>query len=144
MIQQIAYSFFATVGFAYIFNAPKKSIFLTGLIGSAGWMVYAYFHHTYTANILGSFAGALVVAILSELAARQYKMPATVFLTSGIIPLVPGGGMYFTMLELIRRDFDSAMSKGTETIFIAGSIAIAIALGSSLFRVKRRKENQGN
>ncbi|MDK2810897.1 MAG: hypothetical protein PWR27_1606, partial [Petroclostridium sp.] len=71
---------------------------------------------------------------LSEFFARQFKMPVTIFLTSGIIPLVPGAGLYYTMLELVQNNYAAAISKGVETIFIAGSIAVAIAISSSLFK----------
>lgn len=138
MIFELTYAFFATVGFAYIFNAPKKSIFTTGVIGALGWIIYSYFVSSHNAAVMGSFIGAFVVAVLSEISARLFKMPVTIFLISGIIPLVPGSGLYYTMLALVQKNYGNAISIGTETIFAAGSIAVAIALVSSLF--KRRKK----
>jgi uncharacterized membrane protein YjjB (DUF3815 family) len=138
LIYEILFSYFATIFFAYIFNAPKKSIFITGLIGTIGWLVYIYFFNIHQAIVLGSFVGALVVGLLSEFFARQFKMPVTIFLTSGIIPLVPGAGLYYTMFELVQNNYAAAVSKGVETIFIAGSIAVAIAISSSLFKKKKK------
>ncbi|WHH59585.1 threonine/serine exporter family protein [Petroclostridium sp. X23] len=138
MMLEAVYSYFATIFFAYIFNAPKKSVFITGMNGSIGWLIYSYLNYTYQAEVLGSFTGALVVGIISEYLARHFKMPATIFLTSGIIPLVPGTGLYYTMLYLVQKQYSSAMQVGVETIFIAGSIAAAVAISASLFK-KRNK-----
>ncbi len=130
---QIVYAFFATISFAYIFNAPRKSIFATGLIGSTGWVLYTFFYQILSSKILGSFIGALAIALLSEFAARRFKMPVTVFLTAGIIPLVPGSGLYSTMLYLVQNNYTEAVKNGTETVFIAGAISVAIAISSTLF-----------
>lgn len=139
LIYQVLYSYFATVFFAYIFNAPKNSILIIGVNGSLGWLIYSYFYSVYHSGIFGSFIGALTVAILSELFARWFKMPATIFLTAGIIPLVPGAGLYYTMLELIQKNYSDAVNKGIETVFIAGSISIAIAISSSIFNKQINK-----
>ena len=40
--------------------------------------------------LLGYFIGTLVVAVASEIAARLMKMPATTFIISSVIVLVPG------------------------------------------------------
>ncbi|MGE4283893.1 MAG: threonine/serine exporter family protein [Clostridia bacterium] len=138
MIIESLYAYFATLFFAVVFNAPKKSIFITGINGCIGWLIYSYFYNTYHSPILGSFLGALAVGILSEYLARYFKMPATIFLTSGIIPLVPGTGLYYTMLRLVLDQYSDAAHMAIETIFIAGSIAAAIAISSSLFKKTKR------
>ncbi|HOV64896.1 MAG TPA: threonine/serine exporter family protein, partial [Spirochaetia bacterium] len=66
----------------------------------------------------------------------------TVFIVSAIIPLVPGGGMYYTMMESIRGNIDGALSFGFETVSIAGAIAAGLAIASSLIRLVS-KNRQG-
>jgi len=48
---------------------------------------------------------------------------------------VPGIGMYNMMLSMLNSDFDSLMRIGTETLLVAGSIAIAMVIVLSLIRV---------
>ncbi len=55
-------------------------------------------------EILSNFYGALGLALASEILARKCKTPVTTFLVCALIPLVPGGGMYRTMLAAIRGD----------------------------------------
>ena len=74
--------------------------------------------------------------------AKYFKKPATVFIIPGIITLVPGAGMYYTMLALIKKDFHEAANTGTETIFIAAAIAIGIILSSTMSRSIKRVKNK--
>ena len=61
-------------------------------------------------------------------------MPATIFVMPGIIPLVPGVGLYRSMLCLVRNDIDVFLSTGVRTLFISGIIAVAIAVVNALAR----------
>ena len=93
--------------------------------------------------VAGTFFGALTVGILGEFLARLNKKPATLYITPGIIPLVPGAGMYYTMLALIEKDFSMAGNKGVETLFIAAAISIGIIISSVFSRsIKRVRQKE--
>lgn len=74
--------------------------------------------------------------------ARNSKKPATVFIIPGIVPLVPGSGMYYTMLAITEKRFNDAANIGTETIFIAVAIAMGIIISSSLSKSIKRVKNK--
>ena len=61
------------------------------------------------------------------------KAPATVFLIPSIIPLVPGGRLYYTMRAIVDGDADSAKIYAMETIVIALGIAVGIVVISLVF-----------
>lgn len=127
LIKTIA-SFFASFFFAIVFNTAKKELFYCGLTGALGWLTYLIVLEVYPQVITAYFFGALMVGILSTLLAQKRRAPVTVFLVSGIIPLVPGKGMYDTMYAMLERDFQSTFAHLITTIQIAGAIAIAMAL----------------
>ena len=56
------------------------------------------------------------------------KTPITVFLISGIFPIVPGAGIYYASYYLIMNDTILANAKGIETVKIAGEIALGIVV----------------
>ena len=62
---------------------------------------------------------------LSRAAAVRQKCPATIFLISGIFPLVPGAGIYWTVYYLITEQLRLAVYTGYEAV----KVAIAIVLG---------------
>ena len=67
--------------------------------------------------------------------ARICKVPATLFLTVAFLPLVPGGGMYYTMEYCMRGETELFMETGLHTLALAGAIAVGIMLVSSLMRM---------
>jgi uncharacterized membrane protein YjjB (DUF3815 family) len=123
------------VGFSLLFNIPKTAILKSALVGAIGWLIFTKVNEFSQTAILSAFLGAGVVSILSEIFARKFKEAVTVFVIPGILPLVPGSGMYNTMLALIQKNFSKAALVGSETFFIAGSIAVAILLVSSFTRL---------
>ena len=80
-------------------------------------------------------AATVVVSVLSELMARVMKAPATIFLIVGIIPLVPGGGIYYTMYALLNGDMQLFAQKGAETAACAAAIAVGCSLVSSAVQI---------
>lgn len=60
------------------------------------------------------------------------RAPLTIFLISGIFPIVPGAGIYYTGYHIFMNDNAAALATGMETIKIAIAIAIAIGIVVSL------------
>ncbi|MDD4773178.1 MAG: threonine/serine exporter family protein, partial [Eubacteriales bacterium] len=89
----------------------------------------------YFTNILSAyFLGTLFVAAIGEIMARVMKIPSSVFVIPAIIPLVPGYGLYLSMLLLVQNDFYGFIKTGTQTLFAAGIMAFAIALTNFVAR----------
>ncbi|WP_053957032.1 threonine/serine exporter family protein [Inediibacterium massiliense] len=143
---QFIFSFLATIGFAILFNIPQKSIIKASFVGGCGWIAFVYWRENFGSLIAASFVGASVVAIISEIFARKFKETVTVFVIPGIIPLVPGAGMYYAMLAAMEKDFSKFSVVGSETMFMAGGIAAAILLVSSItrmfFEFKKSQKNR--
>ncbi|AOT72834.1 threonine/serine exporter family protein [Geosporobacter ferrireducens] len=136
MIQHLLFAALSIIGFSVLFNIPKNAIYKTAFSGALGWTTYVYFsNHLGQSTVMASFFAASVVALFSEFFARRFKETVTVFVIPGILPLVPGSGMYYTMLAIIEKDFSKAALISTETMFIAGSIAAAIFIVSSVTRL---------
>ena len=84
---------------------------------------------------LAALVSALVVCLWAETFARVRKAPATIFLIPGIIPLLPGGSLYYTMSALIATDMDQVLLKGKETGLMAMGIVVGILIASEIVRV---------
>ncbi|NLP30956.1 MAG: threonine/serine exporter [Clostridiales bacterium] len=131
---QFLFAYASTVGFSIIFNIPRRHIFTAAFGGACGWLAYRYLLSIGETMVIACFIGACVVALLSEIFCRIFKEASTVFIIPGILPLVPGAGMYNTMLSLLNQDFAATAEIGTQTILMAGSIAVAILIISSFIR----------
>ncbi len=73
--------------------------------------------------------------VLSHISARALKAPVTVFLIGGILPVVPGAGMYRTAYSLMMETSAQVYKNLQETLLIAGAIAVAIFITDSIFRL---------
>lgn len=135
MIWAFLFAFCSTIGFSILFHVPKKLLPAAGLVGALGWLTYAYFLVQGNSSILACFAGSCVVALISDLFSRFFKDAATIFIIPGILPLVPGAGMYYTMLAILTGNVEETAAKGTETILMAGSIAVALLVVASVIKL---------
>lgn len=136
ILRALLYSFMATAFFALLMQAPKKSVIVSSGIAAVGYLIYLLLS-TYFNELLGYFIGTLLIALLGEWAARRLKMPATIFIFPGVIPLVPGMGLYRTMLAMVQGSLDKAFSTGINTMLIAGTMAMAMAISAVLVNANR-------
>ena len=56
---------------------------------------------------------------------------------TGIFPLVPGAGIYYTAYYFLRNDPSLCTSKGIETLKVAVALALGIAIVCSIPLRKR-------
>lgn len=128
-----------SISFAILFNCPKEELISSGLCGGMGWLLYSIIKTLTSSSSLSVLFAAIAVGLLGEALAHRNKKPATVFIVPGIIPLVPGYGLYYTMLTVIESGLGEASSIGIETIFAAISIASGLIISSALGKVFRKK-----
>lgn len=126
MIAQTLAAAVGTVAFSLLFGVPRRYYPFCGFIGGAGWLLYSLlvFRTGLTAAEATFFATVLVI-LLSRVFAVLERCPVTVFLISGIFPLVPGAGIYWTSFYLVTGQANLALGSG----FAAVKAAIAIVLG---------------
>lgn len=124
-------SLIATLGFCIIFDVPKKKLPACGIMGALSWMSYQLFIYFDMSQVLAAFIASCIVWLMSNIFSRIFKETSTMFIIPGIICLVPGAGMYYTMLAMMHNDLNEMASIGTETILTAGAIAAGLlAMGS--------------
>lgn len=120
----------ATAFFAFLFRVPRRAIALCAVLGGLGYLIYDCTAPLLASPVAGYFLGTLFMAICGEILARVMKMPATIFVIPAIIPLVPGVGMYNTMLYLIEGQGHQALETGTDTLLAIIAMAMALVLTS--------------
>jgi len=132
-IQLIA-AFVGTLGFSALFGAPRRYYIACGFVGMIGWMSYIF-----TDSIL---VASLIIAVMSHVFAVIQRCPVTIFIICGIIPLVPGGGLFWTLYYMLTSRLRLAFEAGTgalrATIAIAGGIIIGAAIFDRLLKKKKQ------
>ncbi|WP_455539866.1 threonine/serine exporter family protein [Terrisporobacter sp.] len=134
LLENFVFSFLATVGFSIFFNSPKKSLIPAGTIGAIGWMVYIVLFDFSGNAILANFFAATLISLFSEILARKMKYPAIIFAIPGILPLIPGLGLYNATLSLVEGNYSNSVFVGTNALFVSAAIAMGVLLITSLVK----------
>ena len=120
-------SFAGTWGFLILFNIPRKYYLSGSLTGVAGWFTYLCMAENLGASsAMATFAGSFVIVLISRMLAVRMKCPITIFLIAGIIPLVPGAGVYYTAYYLMTGELALALEKGIGAVKVAFAIVLGI------------------
>ncbi len=144
MIIQSIFAFFSSLGFGILFNIKGKKLFYAGIGGGLSWFISMYCESLGFNTTSSFFITSIIFSIYSEIMARILKTPVTTLIICALIPLVPGGGMYYTMYEAINGNIMESIELGINTMASAGSLALGIIFISTLTRIlmraKRKKE----
>lgn len=135
MILNTLYSFAGTLGFGILFNIRGQKLFWGSFGGALSWLCYLITVKYSGSQIFSFFLASVVAGIYSEIMARILKSPVTAFIICGIISLVPGGGMYYTMLEIVQGNIPKSLSTGLTTLSTAVAIALGVLVASSIFKL---------
>lgn len=131
ILLQSLFAGIAALFFSVLFSCPRRAMGLSAALAGAGYLVYMLAGQ----GLPAFFAGAALITIAGETSARAMKMPATVFIHTALIPMVPGVGLYRTMLYLVQGKVQEGVAEGAGTLLAMGCMAIAIAVCGLLFRV---------
>lgn len=124
---KIIAGFISTIGFAIIFRLKPSHWLLAAIDGLVACIVYFSLIDTFeNILILPNLFAALACAFIAEIFARVAKTPSTVFLLPGIISLVPGGSLYYTMSNLLNANYVEAGS------YLLSTAEVAIAIGGGI------------
>ena len=131
----VLYAFGASGAFAIIYNIRGAGVLICAFGGALGWLAYLLSAPLLHSDILQSFVAALVISVYAEVMARIRKCPVTGYLLVAFFPLVPGGGIYYTMEHAINGETQAFLETGMHTMGIAGALAVGVLLVSSAVRL---------
>lgn len=135
MFIQFVIAWLSTYWFGIIFNVRGKRLLYSAFGGGLAWICY------YLSNLKGFstgicfFIATVVLTIYSEIISKRIKTVVTSILIPGLIPLVPGSGIYYTMLYTTDKKPMEAFFKGLDTLSASGAIALGIIVVSSIVKI---------
>ena len=145
-----AHAFFAVIatfvgilGFCSVFSCPYKFIFICCSEAALCWAVYLFCVSLGCSSVWASFYGAAFVDIASQILARKLKAPVIIFLVMGVLPLVPGYGIYKVAYDMFSGgDVGASL---TNALLLAGAVALAVIVMDTVtdlfVRIYRRYKN---
>ncbi len=138
----------AGIGFAILFNVPKRTLIAIFILGLLGGVIKFGSLYSGMGIVFATFLSASVVGFLSIQTAHWMKSPPMIFSIPAVIPMVPGLFAYKMMLGVISLsnlensevyliNLIETVNNGVKSILIL----IAIAIGVSIPMLLTRKES---
>ena len=103
--------------------------------GALSWGIYCITVELGGSELMAYFWSSLFASFYSEIMARIRKFPAISYLVVSLFPMIPGAGVYYTMMYAVQGEMEQFASRGMFTAAIAGIMAVGILLGSTAFRM---------
>ena len=119
-----------STGFAFFFNAKKSQILCAAISGLMVSGLYLLLTSQYESILLDNMVCAMCVTAYAEIFARIMKAPSSVFLLPAIIPMVPGGYLYYAMYGLVTGAESEAWQNANATMLTGLGIAMGILIVS--------------
>ncbi len=115
-----------TFGFAILFHLPKNRMVYVILGSFCTSLIQQYVDSKLTQAFTGALLATLFAVWFAEGMARLLRTPATLLLTPLLIPLVPGGSLFYTMQGILSGDSEQMREYALTTV----QVGFGIAFGS--------------
>ncbi len=122
---QIVAAFIGALGFAILYNIRGKKLAFAALGGILSWGLFLLLGLIIESEPIRYFIVSAAVTFYSEIMARVLRTPTTTFITTALIPLIPGGSLYYTIANAFEGNIENFLQNGVITL----KLAIALALG---------------
>lgn len=124
-----------SLSFGMFFGIISKKLIYSAVGGALTWAVYLIAMYFHISEPICYALAAASGTLFAEILARIVKTPVTLFIITSIIPLVPGGPLYYTMLGLLQGNQEVFLLKGSYTLSAAGAMALGMFSATMLFRI---------
>lgn len=125
-------SFLGTLGFAILYNVPRKALLTAALIGMGGNLIQVILSDRGVYSVLAMFLGSLFVGVVGTLPARRMQLPMVLFAVTGIICMIPGTSVYKVFVYFGQDDISGGLQSALEAALGIGALACGIGVGRIL------------
>lgn len=115
-----------TLAFSLLFKSNPQRTLFNAMGGMITCIIYVVCCEVFDHEFMQNFFPALAATAYAEIMARLLKAPATPILACSIIPLVPGGKLYYTTYYFVVGQMGLFKYTLTQTLRIAAGLAVGI------------------
>ena len=138
-LMQVGSAILTSFGFGIIFKVKGINLIHTSIAGGMSWFVYLYTTKLGLGIGASYYLATLALSLYAEIISIRLKTTVTGILIPALIPLAPGGAVYYTMYYVIEQNYNLAMQKGTSSFIMAGAMAIGVFTATTLIKIVTTK-----
>jgi uncharacterized membrane protein YjjB (DUF3815 family) len=136
LLEDALWSAIAALGFAILFNVPRRCLPYAVLGGAVAHALRTFLINQFGLSVeFGTLIGAMLIGFWAKWCAQRLETPSLIFAVAGAIPMVPGFFAYSTMIGILQAAAMPADTVGPVLIEAAlnairtGLILAALAVG---------------
>lgn len=142
LLQDAVVASVPAIGFAMLFNVPKKALMYCGFAGALAHSIRLLLLHQWGIPIaLGTLLVSFLVGSLGMYWSRRHLIPVQVYTVAAIIPMIPGKYAFTSMVGIVQMGLhqvtpdivERVLSNALITLFILGAIALGLAVPRLVF-----------
>ncbi len=145
----------AAIGFAILFNVPRRTLFPIWCIGAMGGLIKFTAMNYNVGIVFASFIGAVAVGVISIQMAHMRNSPPLIFSIPSVIPMIPGVFAYKFMLGMIAlttienndtyiQTLIETVNNGAKAMFVLIALGTGVAIPMLLSRKESVKKSKFN
>ncbi len=144
MVIQVVMAAVGALGFSIFFRVNERNVLAATVGGAIGWIVYLAMFNLCDNLFISYFVASIAVCFWAEIVARILKAPSNIYLVPGIIPLIPGGSLFYTTKAIVEGDWQAFFDFGLDTVWITFGIAAGMAVSAFFVHifVEEKKQNK--
>ena len=128
--------------FGILFNLKGKRLLAGAIGGLLSWGIFVVLSELIASEALNYFIVSVLISIYAEIVAKQVKTPTTPIITTALIPLIPGGSLYYTVASAFDSSFGVFSQKAIYTLKLATSLALGMILVLAVWRFLGSRGNK--
>ena len=125
---QVTAAFCGTLGFGFLLNSRGKKLIFAALGGMMSWALFLLLGFITKGEPMRYFIVSVIITLYAEILARILKTPASTFCILSLIPLVPGGALYYSSTYALSGDTELFVSKAVYTLELTVALSLGIVL----------------
>lgn len=123
------------IGFSILFNVRGRKLAAAAGGAAVAWVVYLGVLSMQGDKVISLLCATVTVGLLSEILARLIKAPVTILLVPMLIPLFPGGDLFYATSNLVQSHREEGAMYLDLVIKEACAIAFGIILVTCLVQI---------
>ncbi|MBB1268670.1 threonine/serine exporter family protein [Shewanella sp. SR44-3] len=142
LLNDALFSAIPAVGFAMVFNVPRRFLPYCALAGAIGHSCRTLLLTIAMPIEWATFAAAAIIGVVTIGFAKRHMAPPLMYSVAAVIPMIPGTYAFNTMIALVQMTSQpqidaeltaAVITNGLKTVFILGALAVGLAMPSLVY-----------
>jgi len=119
------------LGFGILFNIRGRRLAAATVGGFLSWSLLLLLELVIPSEAVNYFIVAVCISLYSEVMARKLRSPTTTFITTSLVPLIPGSSLYYTMAYAFEQNSGGFMERAIHTLALSSALALGIIVAAT-------------